>query len=169
MPAGEEETVFSTKVKYNGIFNFPEFYRFCYDWLKDDMNLDIAEKKYSEKIKGDAKDIEIEWEGTKTVTDYFKNKVKVTYRIIGLTKVDVMQGNAKVSTNKGSVEIGVKGILMRDYEGKMERTAFQKFLRGIYDKWVIPARIKEFEERVIMSCDNFLGQAKAWLDLEGKR
>ena len=80
-----------------------------------------------------------------------------------------MEGNAKVSTNKGSVEIGIKGILARDYEGKMETSGFQKFLRGIYDKWVIPARIKEFEERLITSCDNFLSQAKAYLDLEGKR
>lgn len=169
MPAGEEETVFSSKVKYNGIVSFADFYKFCYDWLVDDAGLDVAEKKYSEKIKGDAKDIEIEWEGTKKVTDYFKYKVKITYRIVGLTKVDVMEGNVKVSTNKGSVEIGVKGILMRDYEGKMEKSGFQKFLRGVYDKWVIPARIKEFEDRLATSCDNFISQAKAYLDLEGKK
>jgi hypothetical protein len=71
--------------------------------------------------------------------------------------------------NEGSVKLSTKGILVRDYKGKFEMSAFNKFLRSIYEKWVIPARIEEFKDKIARDCDEFLNQAKAYLDLEGKR
>jgi len=63
----------------------------------------------------------------------------------------------------------MKGIISKDYDGKFETTAFKKFLRSIYEKWVILSRIEEFEGKIIKDSDEFLSQAKAYLDLEGKR
>ena len=166
----EKETIFSSKIKYAGIFSFKDFYKFCYDWIIEEIDvLDFSENKYEEKIKGDAKDIAVEWEGYKNLTDYFKFGIKVEFKVIGLKSVEISQGGAKIKSNDGSVEVGIKGILIRDYQGKFEMTAFKKFLRSIYEKWVIPARIVEYEDKIIGNCDEFLGQAKAWLDLEGKR
>ena len=71
--------------------------------------------------------------------------------------------------NNGSVEIKIKGTLIRDYEGKFETTSTKKFMRSIYEKWVIPSRLNEFEEKIIGDSDEFLSQAKAFLDLEGKK
>ena len=82
---------------------------------------------------------------------------------------DVMINGIKVSTNKGSVEMKIAGTLSRDYKGKFETTAFRKFLREIYEKWIIPSRIDEFQGKIAMECDEFLSQAKAYLDLEGKK
>lgn len=165
----EKDEIFSSKIKYTGIFNFQNFYKFCYNWLIEETEVDLAEEKYKEKITGNAKGIEIEWKGTRKVTDYFKYEIKVNYIIIGLTEVEIEQGGAKVKTNKGVVEMKVKGTLIRDYAGKFEKSSFQKFLRGIYEKWVIPSRIEQYEGKLIGDADEFLGQAKAYLDLEGKR
>lgn len=165
----EKNTLFSSKVKYTGIFSFNDFYKFCYDWLKEETGLDIAEEKYVEKLKGDSKDIEIAWKGTRKITDYFKFEVDVSFRILGLKKVEITKENVKVETNTGSVEIKVKSTLVRDYEGKFEKDAIRKFLRAIYEKWVITSRINEMEEKLIGDSDEFLGQAKAYLDLEGKK
>ena len=74
-----------------------------------------------------------------------------------------------MKSNKGGVEIKIKGDLIRDYQGKFEINAFQKFLRSIYEKWVIPSRIEEYEGKLAGDCDEFLAQAKAYLDLEGKK
>lgn len=169
MAAGEEETVFSSKIKYNGIFLFKDFYQFCYDWLTEEFGWDVAETMYAEKIAGTSKNIDIKWSYSKKVTDYFKFKGSVKFKIVGLEVVEMMQGGAKVKTNKGSVDINIKGVLARDYQGKFDRSAYRKFLRSIYEKWVIPARIDEFEGRLAGQCDTFLGQAKAFLDLEGKK
>ena len=165
----EKDTIFSSNIKYNGVFSFPNFYKFCYDWLKEETGLDISEDKYAEKLDGDSKKINIKWTGTRKVTDYFKFEIKVEFEIVGLTKVEIIQNNTKIKTNKGGVKVKVKGTLIRDYQGKFETTAFKKFLRSIYEKWVITSRIEQMETKLIGDSDEFLNQAKAYLDLEGKR
>lgn len=169
MATGEEETIFESKIKYNGIFSFKDFYQFCYDWLTGENDWEIQESEYSEKLAGDSKDIDVEWKFSKKVTDYFKFKGKVKFRILKLQNIEVVQGGAKVKTNSGSVEVKIKGILARDYQGKFDRSAYRKFLRSIYEKWIISSRINEFEARLISLCDTFLGQSKAYLDLEGRK
>jgi hypothetical protein len=164
----EKDTIFSSKMKYNGIVEFPKFYKFCYDWLNDEVDLNLAEEKYVEKIDGNAKNIDIAWVGTRKMTDYFRFDVKVTFQILGLTQLEIVQEGRKVKANKGSVEIKLKGILVRDYQGKFDVNATRKFFRGVYEKWVIPSRIEEYENKIVGECDEFLSQAKAFLDIEGK-
>ena len=167
--AGEKDTIFQSKVKYSGVFVFSEFYKFCYDWLVDEFGLEVVEEKYVEKIKGTTKDIEFKWTGTKKVTDYFKFEVKVAFKVEGLEDVEVIQDKIKKKMNKARVEIKISSTLIKDYEGKFEQSAFKKFLRSIYEKWVIPARIAQFEDKLVSGSDEFLSQVKAYLDLEGKR
>ncbi|MAH03222.1 hypothetical protein CMI39_00340 [Candidatus Pacearchaeota archaeon] len=165
----EKETIFSSKVEYSGVFQFSDFYNFCYNWLTDEMGLDISEDKYEEKLSGDTKTIEIEWTGEKEVTDYFKFEFKVKFKLTGLKKVEINQEGKKIETNKGKIKITAKGNLVRDYKGKFETTAFKKFLRSIYEKWVISSRIEQFQGDIFKNGDDFLAQAKSYLDLEGKR
>lgn len=165
----EKEQVFSSKVKYDGLLDFPAFYKFCYQWLSEEFGFDMSETAYKEKIKGDSKDIEIEWKGSSKVTDYFKFEIKINFMVIGLKDVEVVKDNAKIKMNKGSVEIKIKGTLVRDYKGKFEVNATQKFRRSIYEKWIIPSRIEEYEGKLVGMCDEFLAQAKAFLDLSGKK
>lgn len=165
----EKDTLIQNKIKYNGIFSFSDFYNFSYKWLTEEIGLTIFEKKYDEKLEGDSKKIQIEWAGSKKMTDYFKFEIKVKFKITGLKKVEITQNGKKIETNKGSVELKVDGTIVKDYDGKFETTAFLKFLRSIYEKWVIPSRINEFKNKIIGDTDEFLSQAKAYLDLEGKR
>ena len=53
----EKDTIFSSNIKYSGVFGFQGFYQFCYEWLTEETGLDIMEDKYEEKIKGDKKEI----------------------------------------------------------------------------------------------------------------
>lgn len=165
----EKDTVFESKLKYGGFFSFSDFYQFCYDWLSDEIGLTVAEDSYVEKVKGDSKDIDIEWTCSKKFTDYFKFESKIAFKIIGLKKVEINSEGKKIKTNDGGIQIKVKGILVHDYQGKFESSGFQKFLRGIYEKWVIPGRVDEFEDKIAGSLDGFLSQAKSYLDLQGKR
>ena len=161
----EKETVFSSTIKSVGIFSFKDFYKFCYEWITEETGIDgLGETKYEEKLKGDEKEITIEWEGEKELTDYFRFDIKVKFEIKGLKTVEIIQGGKKIKTNQGSVKITTKGILVRDYKGKFEMSAFNKFLRSIYEKWVIPSRIEEFKAKIAGDCDEFLSQAKSYLD-----
>ncbi len=166
---GEKETVFSSTIKYVGVFSFADFYKFCYEWIKEEIGMDISETKYEEKLKGDEKEIVVVWEGGKELTDYFRFDAKVKFEIKALKNIEITQSGKKIKTNEGYVKLNIKGILARDYKGKFEMSAFNKFLRSIYEKWVIPARIEEYEGKIAGKCDEFLSQAKSYLDLEGKR
>ena len=166
----EKETVFSSTIKYAGIFSFADFYNFCYEWVKEETGMSLlSETKYEEKLKGDTKEIIVEWEGKKELTDFFRFDIEVKFEIKNLKNIEVTQEGRKVKTNEGSVKLNTKGILVRDYKGKFEMSAFNKFLRSIYEKWVIPARIEEYKDKIAGACDTFLNQAKSYLDLEGKR
>ena len=165
----EKDTVFSSSTKYAGVFSFKDLYAFCYEWLTEETGLDLGEGKYEEKIKGDSKDILVEWSGIKNVSDYFRFQIDVVFSIGGLKNVEVTQGGKKIQTNQGGVKVSVKGTLIRDYKGKFETTAFNKFLRSIYEKWVITSRIDQFEGKLAGKCNDFIEQVKAYLALEGKK
>ena len=165
----EKDTIFSSSLKYNGIFNFGSFYKFCYDWLSEEFGMDVAEEKYVEKLKGDSKDIEVSWLATKKVTDYFKFQINVIFIVQGLSQVELNKEGQKVNTNKGTVQLKVKGILIKDYDGKFESTPTKKFMRGIYEKWIIASRVNQMERKLAGDADELLIQAKAYLDLEGKK
>jgi len=165
----EKETVFSSKIKYNGLFSFKDFYKFCFDWLEEETGLTMKETIYNEKISGNSKEVRVEWKGKNDMTDYFRFEIKVEFIALGLSEVEIEHEGAKIKTNKGAAEVKVKGTLVRDYDGKFETSAFNKTLRSMYEKWVIPSRIDEYIAKIAGDCDEFLGQAKAYLDLEGKR
>ena len=165
----EKETVFSSTIKYAGIFSFADFYKFCYEWVNEEMGIESSEVKYEEKLKGDEKEIIVEWEGKKELTDFFRFDIKVKFEIKNLKNIEITQEGRKIKTNQGSVKLSTKGILVRDYKGKFEMSAFKKFLRSVYEKWIIPARIEEYKDKIAGKCDEFLSQAKSYLDLEGKR
>jgi len=165
----ELDQLFKSKVKHNGIFNFKETYRVLYEWLID-QGYDLNEKQYKEVISaGNAKEIEIEWDAVRKVSDYFRFEIKVNWHIIGMTSVEVEIDGVKEKMNKGQFEIEAKCILQKDYEDRWTMNPFYKFLRGLYDRYVIPARIEQYEGKLIGENDEFLAQCKAFLALTGKR
>ncbi len=165
----ERENIYSSIAKYEGVFNYKEFYKFCYDWLTENTIFQLFEDEYSEKIKQEGKEIDINWTAVRKMTDYFKYEIKIKFKILHMVEVEVEKNGVKIKLNKGQLKITVKGNLIRDWQGKFERSAYRKFLREIYDKWIIPGRIEQLEDKLVSNSDEFLVQAKAFLALEGKR
>jgi len=165
----EETAIFKGKLKHSGIFDFKEMYKFAYNLLKEGKQLAVIERGYGEKVTPDGKDIEIEWEGIKTISDYFKIKVVVKTKVMKLTNVEAEKEGKKVKMNKADLEIVVDAKLIRDFEGKWEKSPFMKFSRSIYDKYIIKNKISEVEEALARDCDDFLAQIKGFLSLEANR
>jgi len=166
----EKDILFSSKAKYVGVFSFTDFYEFCYNWIMSEIEpQEFDEKAYSEKIIGDGKNIDITWEFSKKLTDYFKFNGKIVFKTIMMKKVELNQNGRTVKTNQGEISVVAKGILVKDYQDKFEGSAMLKMWRAVYEKWIIASRVDQFEAKVIGDSDEFLAQAKAFLDLEGKR
>ncbi|MDD5193252.1 MAG: hypothetical protein PHF67_01565 [Candidatus Nanoarchaeia archaeon] len=163
----EKDSILKEKLKQSGIFNFKELYEFAFNWFMDE-NYDLNEKKYSEKVAGDTKELEIEWEGHKKISDYFKFVLKANWKITGLKKVKVKKGDKEVTMDSGVIEIRFECVLHKDYESRWENTATLKFLRGVYDRYIIRNRIDQYEGKLIGEFTDLINQFKAFLAIEGK-
>lgn len=164
----ELSRVFEQTLKHKGFFNFNDLYNFCYEWLTD-KNYFIIEKSYTEKLSSFGKEIVIEWTAKKKVTDYFRNVISMRWQIIGLNDAEVEINGSKQKTNKGDLKINFKGDLEKDYENRWVDRPIWKFLRGVYDKYIIRTTTDEYEDRLIGQIDGFFNQVKSFLALEGKK
>jgi hypothetical protein len=166
----EKDSLFKTKIKhYNNLFDFKETYRILFEWLVD-QGYDVNEKSYKESLQaGGAKEIEVEWEATKKVSDYFKFWIKVKFHPMGMTSVDVEIDGVKTKMNKGLFDIEVECALMKDYEERWSTMPIFKFLRTFYDKYLIRERIEAYEGKCIQEMEEFVAQAKSYLALTGRR
>ena len=162
----EKDNVFSGKLKHKGIFDFKDFYRFAYMWLVD-KNYWVIEKEYSEKVQQNGKEVVIQWDATRRISDYFRFDLKIEWRIIGMKDVDVEKNGDKLTLNKGDMEIKLSATLVKDYESRWENTSFYKFLRGMYDRYIIRGRIEDYEGKIFMEGEELLAQLKSFLALEG--
>jgi len=163
----EKDRLFETKIKNKGVFDFKGVYKVLYEWLVD-QGYDVNEKGYKENIgAGGAKEIEIEWRAFRKISDYFRDVLELRWQILGMTNVEVEIDGVKQKMNKGQFEIRIKSVLEKDYESRWENKPFFKFLRTLYDKYLIPARIEQYEGKLLAEMDELVAQCKAYLSLTG--
>ncbi|MAH47599.1 hypothetical protein CMI37_17390 [Candidatus Pacearchaeota archaeon] len=164
----EKQDVFKQQVKQKGFFNYDELYKFCFTWLQEE-GYDISEDKYEEKVTSFGKEVKIKWVAKKKISDYFRNIIEMKWLILGMTDAEVEIEGQKQKTNKGEVKIDVKGTLERDYEKRWENKPMWKFLRGVYDKYIIRATMEQYEGNLIQKSSSFFEQIKAFLNLSGRQ
>lgn len=163
----EKDIIFRGKIKNTGVFSFKDFYSFTYDWLREE-GYDVFERKYSEKVSGDSKQVDIFWEADREISDYFKFRISVEWMIIGMKTVEVQKDSQKVKMETGGVELKFKAILIKDYEDRWENSPFWKFLRGIYERYIIKSRIEEYQIKILEELEELITQSKAFLSMEGQ-
>ena len=165
----EKDNIIKEVVKYSGLGDFKSAYSYARRWL-DEEGFTVIEDKYAEKIAGNAKEIEVEWTASKKLTDYYKAVLKFKWRVLGLTDVEVEIDGKRKNMNKfADLNIEAKGILEKDYDNKWEPSAFQKFLKDIYQKYVVLERTREKEGQVTNTVQSFKEEMKAFFELTGRK
>ncbi len=165
----EKEQVMKEKVEHSGIFNFAGFYSFAYSWFRDEQYDGVDEEKYAEKVSGNSRDIDIEWKAFKSMSDYFKIEQKLVFQIRDLTDVEVEIDGKKKKMNKGNISVEIKTTLVRDPESKWDRMPTLRFMRDVYNKYVIPGRVTSMKEKARENTAKFKEELKAYLELTGRR
>ncbi|MBS3081905.1 hypothetical protein J4416_03150 [Candidatus Pacearchaeota archaeon] len=165
----EKDSVIKEKVKYSGYGDFKSLYSYAYDWLKQE-NYTIVEELYNEKVKGNAKDLELMWRASRDITDYFRVELELKWRILGMEDVEVEVEGKKKKMNK-FIEVGIeiKGVLIRDYANQWNKSGTTKFFKEIYNKYVIPGRTQDMKDKIEKDVQDFKEEMKALLDLTGKK
>ena len=82
--------------------------------------------------------------------------------------IEVQREGKKVKMNSGVLEINFQAVLEKDYEDRWESKPIFKFLRGVYDKYIIRNRIDQYEDKIVGEILELIDQSKAFLALESK-
>jgi hypothetical protein len=163
----QKKLLLKGKLKHTGFWNYQQLYNFCFDWLRTE-GYKLKEILYNEKIQANGREVIIEWEAKKKVTDYFQNLIKIKWHILGMKDAEVEQDGKKIKTQKGEVAFEYEVSLIKDYEERWEDRPFWKFLRGVYEKHVIRTTVDEYEDRLEDEANDFFSEIKAFLDLQGR-
>jgi len=159
-----ESTKLKTKIKKKGYFNYRDLYAYAYSWLKD-RGYSVKENEYTEKIDGASKEIQLDWKAGKDVTDFFKNSIAVRWHILQMTDAEIERDGKKEKTNKGELKLDINAGLILDKDDKWEDRPSMKFLRGIYEKYVIRTTVEDYEDRLKDDAVEFVNDLKAYLEL----
>ncbi len=164
----EKEEIIDERLGHSGIFDFVSFYKYAHSWLKEE-NYGVNENKYSEKVSGNARDILIEWLATRRLSDYFKIEIKIEFEIDKLSDVEVEVDGERRKTNKGKIGMKIRGVIVKDPDSKWDTSPFYRFMRDIYNKYIIPGRVYKIEERIKSTVREFKEELKAFLEMSGRR
>ncbi len=164
----EKEPIIKEKLDNSGVFDFKAIYSFANSWLKDE-GFGVVEDKYSEKVSGSSREISVEWNIRKEMSDYFILEGGVGIEVKGMTDVEVEIEGERKRMNKGKISISIKGALVTDPKSKWDENNFYRFLRDIYNKYIIPGRIEHMKSLVKEKIIAFKEELKAVLELSGRR
>jgi len=158
----QKKEIYKEKLAQVGYWNYTEVYNMLYNWLKD-HGYNLQEYNYKEKLSGGGKEIMIGWDATRKVTDYFQYKISLDWHILGMKDAEVEIDGKKEKTNKGELEIVFKGTIIKDYESRWEDKPIHKFLRGVYENYIIRTTIDEYEADIEDETKNLISDLKAFL------
>lgn len=154
----------NVKIKHKAVFSLKELYKMLYRWFETRGYI-FQEKEYKDEESGPTtKTLEIKWYTEKEVDDYFKFVIELQYLVLGLESAEVEEAGVKRETNRGEIEFRVKSYILRDWQNKWER-GFLKLIRGIYEKYIISARIEGYEDEIYEETYKLMDEIKAFLNI----
>jgi hypothetical protein len=164
----DKKQVIKEKIEHSGLVDFKALYSFTHSWLTDE-NFDVFETDYKESVTGNSRNIHFKWSGTRGMSDYLKHEVSLEFKISDLVEVEVEIDKKKKKMNKGKIWLEMKGTLVKDPESKWDSTPFYRFIRGVYDKYIIPNILEGQENKIIGDVIKLKEQIKAFLEITGRR
>ncbi len=170
---------FELNITYKDVFSFERLLSMIVDWLtansyigndciKDDKYM---ETYFLEKRTIGGKDIVFWWDTQRKGTNvYFRRKLLLDFKTLGLNKVELIKEGQKIKAEKGELSIKLKGVLLWGEDIPEFQTApksllkeFQKIFEAkIYDK-EIKKEFKAFESNV----EELRLAIKQYLDTKG--
>jgi hypothetical protein len=171
----EKINVAKMKTGGKGIFDMTEVYQNMKYWLDyqgyGDENKSFIEEKYVERIKGEARQIEIRWNAEKKINDYVTYSIGITFFVLGLQDVEIEKDGKKIGSQKGDVEIrfDVNLILDKDKNpgGEPKFKWKSKFFQKIYNEYIIKDRINSHAGDLYSKSYSLYNEVKTYFDMRG--
>ncbi len=156
--------VFDKTFSYSGLFSVKEFYKATRSWL-DEHGYGPHEVMHEEQIFEDGKQIFVEINADKKLSDYAKVVWITKLTFSNIEEVEVEVDGASIKTNKGSVKCVTMVISNTDWDKTFEQNPFQYFLRVLIDKYVFKSYLSKAEKRATKDYAIFEDYLKSYLNM----
>jgi hypothetical protein len=160
----KDSVVPKLKIAHKGIFDLGDLYANIKGWLDyngyGDEEKNFQEVSYTERIKGESKQIESKWISQKNVDDYFAHSIEITFAVIGLVDVETEIQGKKIKSQKGSITLTIKADLIRDYSD-----SWSPFMRSIYESLVVKERKNAHKTALYGKAYALHDEIKAYLNM----
>ncbi|KYK26579.1 hypothetical protein AYK26_07400 [Euryarchaeota archaeon SM23-78] len=129
------------KIRYKGLFDWGELYRFVCEWFKK-RQFRFHEQRYKDKIDTPlGNELEVNVWGEKEVTEYYKYRVDVYYHLWEVKEIPVMIDGKQVKRTRGRIHIELKAIVKTDWQERYKsdeniiHKLMEKFLNDVVLKY----------------------------------
>lgn len=154
----------SREIEYEGLFDLKDFFLEVDRWLRE-HGYDRFEKHNYEQVTESGKQVVIELEPWKTLSDYVKAELNIEMEFEDMKDVEVEHDGVTEELQKGHVTINFQARLITDYENKWESGPVLQFFRTIIDKFVHKTQTEEFENECVSDCKALEEEMKSYLNL----
>ena len=151
-------------IEYEGLFDLKELYALVDDYLKQ-KNYDKVEKMNKEFVGPNGKEVYYILTPYMSISDFVRKILKIDFTAKDVKDVEVEIDGSKRRMQQGKIKILLSGILMTDYEGRWEQTAFYYFIRTMFNKYVYRQYTEDFEGQLKNDVTMLREQVGALLNL----
>ena len=153
------------KLKRKAIFSMDDLYKNVKHWFDyegyGDQTKSFIEEKYVERMKGDSKLLEIQWEAQKNETDYVTFVIRIGFFVLGLKDAEIEVGGKKIGTQKGEVEMSIKSFILTDRKKRWN----SKLMQNLYEKYIIKDRIEDYKTDLYSKTYSLHDEIKNYLEM----
>lgn len=148
------------KVSQEAIFEFDELYKMLKKWFSD-HNYDFFEREYLDTREEGSVSNSIKWEAERKVDEYTKFHIEVRLKCDNVKQVIKKDRKAV----KGILVIKFECFLEKDYEDNWEKNFMLKFMRAVYDNFLLRGKFDKYAEDLREETYDIFNQTKSFLRL----
>ncbi len=149
------KSFYGQEIRKKGQMNIDKVYKSLIPWFKENKYL-FHEKGITGKEKLGGREEKIEWIAERKIDSYFKFHIDTEFVLL------------RIRGENAELTLRFKGYLEKDYRNNFAiryGAKFGEFLRRLYEKYVIKAKISGMEGRVWAETYDYIDTAKKELNL----
>jgi hypothetical protein len=156
-----------TRIKYEGIFDWKEFYNTFIKYFFD-KKFDFYEGKNVRKPGTYGYEIEYEAHAEREESGYVRHDIDVRIKGFHMEDIEVIENGKKVQRTKaGMIIVDLIPKLVLDWQNRWDKK-FKKSVRGFFHKYLLEGYINEQLDKLVYETYKLNTMLKEVMQLEGR-
>lgn len=160
----QQYVVDNLRLNYQGLFDMAELMNVVDAWFAE-KGYDKFDKKNYETVFEDSRQIEIEMEPWRNITEDVKFVIKLNVLITGLKDTIITKDKHRMKLNEGKMLITFDAIMETDLRYRWEGKSWMQFVRTLIDHYVFKGQQDRFEVLVAQEVEELYYTLKSHLNL----